>query len=408
MENRRGRLSSVLTRVSLKVSDNDYVRAVLARYLLYVFIGIEVLLLPKLLDEQTYNTYEYFKNLVYLSPFLLLGIPSGYIYVKYKEKYDVFSSIFFSLLLLSIVFVGGAVWYYIGEYVAIPVVLMIVYTLLEHYYKVKRKYVYAFSFKPLVSIMVLVLGYLIYQQYFRVGGELLALIVFISSFTIWLMFGLKALNFSLSIGKATLRNLGLVLRKGFPISAATALVAVLFFSDRYFIDKYFHDYLFTYSFAFNLSQLVIMALTTMSYVAVIDIGEKFEEHTRSRLKASLMNALLVFVLLFVICLGASELILPLVFDNFNNLTLMTAVLLFGKGLFFATGVIMPITMYHNYHTTLAMILFVVVLIAIGGSLLFIRNGFSVWSVLLINSIALLTYTVVCWVYIFRVIDYEKA
>ena len=134
---------------------NNNIQIVLTRYFLYGLGLIDILFLPKLLPPQVYAGIEYYKNIIFLFPNILLGASSGYIYAFYVEKRDDFNPFFKVSIFVSIIaaIIVGLVWnYYL---LIIPLITINIFTIFEQKLKVTRNFIEAFLFKPLLSITAL-------------------------------------------------------------------------------------------------------------------------------------------------------------------------------------------------------------------------------------------------------------
>lgn len=400
---------SLLTKAK-EVFSSSYFKAVVGRYILYLFIAAEVFALPLLIDNETYSDFEYVKNLVFLSPFLLLGIPSGYLYIKYNYKYENVESILISGVLYSIIF-ALVIWlFFTSITVAIAVFIIMLYTCFEPIIKVNKRYILAFSFKPILSIFVLLVAFLL--STFLIEGQyqsdLLLLFPLILAFGFWLFFSRKTIKFSSILTSIKLDQFTSAIKKGFPISIGTALISILFFSDRYFIEKYCSEALDTYSFGFNISQVVIMALTTISYVSVVEIGENKQNLNKDDLRKSFYFTVAIFIGLFIAIMVLVNLIIIPIYTDFSNLNNMLIYLICGKGFFFSAGVIMPVVLYYNYHTRLAILLGLIVtlVLCINYNIAYFFK-LEYYYILLTSNLGLIFYTLYSLYIIFYKIDYAK-
>ena len=249
------------------------IQTVFIRYTLYGLGLIDVLILPKLLDAQVYAGIEYYKNLIFLFPNVLLGASSGYIYSYYVEKEDNFDSFFKVSITISVAtaFITGIL---INNYfIILPLTLINVYTSLEQKLKVTRNFLEAFLFKPLLSISGLFICFLSISSDERV----IILVMFSLAGFIWLIFVLRKINvpFRLAVRKDYSTYYKLV-RKSISITLCSLVLSVLMFGERFFIEKYYNNQLASYSFAFNLSQIIVILISVFGYLATVEYGEKLE------------------------------------------------------------------------------------------------------------------------------------
>jgi len=384
----------------------NYFVTVFARYLLYVIIAAEVLILPKLLEETTYADYEYLKNLVFMAPYALFGSYSGFIYLKYTYKKDFFgvlftSGIFFSLIIGSVLSI-----YFRNIYFLLIVMSINLFTILEQRLKVDNKFIVAFSFKPILSILVLLSAWIAMQLSFDISPILLLSLSVILGFVIWMIISKSYGSFhAQKIEKKLFLRYFILVKKGLPINLATVFLSFFLFTDRFFIDKYYPDYLGTYSFGFNVSQILVLALTTIGYVSAIKIGEIKEELSKEKLKKTFKYALLIYIIMLIglVC----GLFILKEFYSFDGLILITLLLSYSKGFYFLLGIISSVVFYFNYQILSLKIIALIFSVNVLTSFMIIGAGYSVYYLLAMSSLLLLLYSLTVLYIIFVKIDYDE-
>jgi len=383
-----------------------YLTSVIARYALYIVLALEVLLLPKLLSEASYGEYEYFKNLVFMFPYVLLGSYSGFIYLKYTYNRDEFKVLFTIGLALSTI-----ISCFVGIYFkSLPIMFILIsvnlFTIYEQRLKVDNKFILAFSFKPILAVFILLGAYISKQFFSELTPTLLLFTGIIAAMFIWLFLGnAYAINPFIKINKKSILRYFILIKKGLAINLNTVLLVLLMFSDRFFIEKYYNDYLGTYSFAFNLSQILVLALTTISYVSAIKIGEDKKKLTKEILKKRFFIGLCIY-LVMIVGLFFGVLLLRTFYD-FQHLLSITMLLAYAKGFYFLLGIISSVILYYDYqNTALKWITAAFLLNGLLGYLISI-SGATVFVLLALSSSIMLLYSFIILYIIFFVIEYDK-
>lgn len=258
----------------------EFVKSVFIRYFLYSFALIESFSLPKLINTHDYSQYEYYKNFIFIFPYFLLGAHSGYVYLRYSFKVDYYKQLF-SIGLLVILFLACIFCaFFQNFFLLLPLIILGIYTISEQYLKIQRKFIIIFLFKPLLSVITVAISYFV-----LVTGSLaityneLILISFSGAFLIWLLlcpdkvnaFPISAI---VSISRFTIIRYGYMVKVYFTGVLTSLLMSALIFFERYFTEKYFPESIGTYSFAFNLSQIIVVMLSAISYITSVELGEK--------------------------------------------------------------------------------------------------------------------------------------
>ncbi|WP_419777609.1 hypothetical protein [Malaciobacter marinus] len=244
------------------------------RYFMYSFLAIEVLLLPLFLEKEFYATFEYYKFIIFFIPFLMLGSPSGYIYHKYNHKKEYFNELLlfgFIHCLLILPFL----WIFFDNVLFLVLCLLMTISLfVEHKLQTQRMFILALGLKPMISIFLIISFLLIYFNFVDEITINILFLLMLSSFLVWLIISFRKINFEKN-QKLKIKNYFLMIKKGFPINAGTLLIMLYFFCDRFIAKEYYNEYLASYSLSYNLIQFILLALSTLAYVNVVDVGEKY-------------------------------------------------------------------------------------------------------------------------------------
>jgi len=335
-------------------------KLIISRYFLYSFIALEVLLLPKLLPSELYAQIEYQKFILYFIPFFLLGAPSGYVYFKYNENKDYFHSLLLFGFLFGVII--SLLLFLLNKNILFSIagLLMILFFIMEQKVKTEKEFFLALSIKPFISIMLLVLSYSIFVKLFDTKSlEILYYSIFMA-FIVWSLVAIIRINKKIFTVKVAFFEYKQLVQKGFLINIATLLLMVFFFIDRYFTKEYYYNYLASYSFSYNLIQFVILALTTVSYVNVINIGENIKKIEYSFIKQKIKKAYLIFCILFIIFIGFLFILNN--FYYFKDFILISIILCFFIGIFYSMNSIASLAQYLDFQKEISMMILLIVVL----------------------------------------------
>lgn len=257
-------------------------RTIAGRYLLFAVLGVEALLLPYFLPKEVYAEVEFYKFTAFLTQFLLFGAGTGYVirYLRTKnQNRDTLTTNFFFFACLQALVVG-VVFSIFGSWVgAILAMVAILAIVLESIVKVKERYLLAMSFKPLLSIMLIC--FLPIKLIFRCDLYCYLCLSFVMTI---IVYGSIVAHAKLVKVKKENNAIALVLfhpneylkniTKGFVMNLSTAMMFIFFYIDRAVVRKNFPDLLGDYSLSYSIMQLTIVAITTFSYVNLIEFGKE--------------------------------------------------------------------------------------------------------------------------------------
>lgn len=365
---------------------------IVSRYALYSLIALEVLLLPLALPNQLYAEIEYYKFLVFFFPFCLLGAHSGFIYFKFTEKQDRFSSLllygglhFFIVATVAFIFTQEL-------FLLIACVLMGLMLILEQKAQVNKHFILALSAKPLISSCLIVLSGLIYFEYLVVSGEAALLISVLVAFLLWLILlklYLREIFARKQVGKIS--EYFELIKKGYPLNFATLILMAMFFIDRYVTKEYYPELLPSYSFSFNIIQFVILALTTIGYVNTVKVGEELDSINFKQVLLKLKYTYKIFVVLlglFAIFVYGLSFFYEL--DGFVLLSMIMAVLI---GNFFCINSVGIVALYKNFHLKTTYALTTVLIFNVIFSYIGVHYQLPQWVLILKTGVLLNCYSI---------------
>lgn len=344
---------------------------VIGRYILYSFIALEVLLLPKILPVNVYTEIEYYKYLLYFTPFLLFGAHSGYVYYKYNQNTDYFTSLlvfgFIHTLLLAV-----AVYIFTSNFfLSVGMFIIALFVLIEQRAKTEKEFMLAMSIKPIISLCLLFISFLYFCNYLTVPNVSILYYAIIIAFTLWFSLIYLRIRDRLIVDYSIeIKKYIKLISKGFFISVGTLIIMAIFFTDRYFTKEYYPDYLLTYSFSYNIVQFIILALTTIAYTNTISIGENIEKSNYVFLMQKLRQAYNLFLFLYIFFIGF-VLFLSVYYDflDFISISLIMGLLI---GNFYTVNSIGSIAQYNDFQIKMTKVIFVLFLLNCFFSYVFVE------------------------------------
>jgi hypothetical protein len=376
----------------------NIIKLFLSRYVAYLFIGLEILFLPIILNKQQFSEIEYLKATISLTPYILLGSYSGYVYVKYKENRDLYKTLFsfsMSILLSASIFIAI---YYKNYLLIFPIISYGLSMIFEKRLQVNNQFIVSILYKPIFSITILLV---IYFKLFSINVtqvDVVNSLVFTYTLAlfIWLTIGYIAIKSKLFIKvdlnlkvnwKDLIVSISLLIRKGFLINIGTIILGCYMFLDRYFIKEYYVHSLPTYSLAINFSQIVFIGINSIAYTQLILIGEDLKQVTYEYITKIIINSLKIFIVLFVISvmcvigygyfMKKFDLLLPF----FINIV-------FFVGLFYTISVVSPVLMYFDKLLPSTIFLLTIFLLNLFLSFVIAKNELSVYCLIFKSSFLL--------------------
>jgi hypothetical protein len=381
------------------------------RYFTNAFIALEILILPLIVEINDFGNFEYLKSAVLMSPYALLGSFSGYVYLKYNSNIDYYEELFlgafFTTLFVAMLYVGLTGNFFLF----IPIIFCSLSFVVEKKLQTSNHFLISIIFKPLLSVFTLILCLINYKFRYFESYDFILFISYSLSFILWGV--ITRLNLKISILPNTFYfnferfkiYLSLI-REGFLINISTILIALFFFSSRYFIKEFYIESLSSYSLAFNISQFVFIGVNILGYVSLVKIGENLRTINLDDLLASLKKALLLFLVIEFIAFVLLILYLKIV-TNYEDVTYFFITSSVFVGIFYAISTISPILQYKNKLNQSTIFLFVILTVDSIISYYFSIHNFSPILLVLKSSILLFLTGLFNLYLIFYKIDYPK-
>ncbi|TDO26918.1 lipopolysaccharide biosynthesis protein [Sediminibacterium goheungense] len=360
------------------------IKFLLSRYITYAIIFLEVLLVPLFLNKSDYVEYEYIKNVINLSSFVLLGSHTGFIYYFYSKKQDffpeliklsiyilLFSSLFFSiyynspLLLLSFFCFGASVF-------------------IEKKLQVEKKFYLAILYKPFLALVLIVAVFFLKDigiSLILAAGYSLALVLWFLIIRLFAKHLFKQLlPTRLLITRNDIITYYKMIKVGIVENAATVILMFYLFADRYMLNHFYQDQLPSYSLAFNFSQFVFIGINSLAYIQNVEIGENLGSLSKEKIIQILKKTMAFFVLLFIGVLCVSF-IYGKIFKGFENLMGYTILLSLFIGLFYVCNVLSVIPLFKGKQKVVTMSLGFFFLINVILSFVFFRLHIPpIWNI----------------------------
>jgi len=341
-------------------------KIVIGRYLLFGILGVETLLLPFFLTKETYGEIEFLKFTAFLAQFALFGSGTGYV-VQFL-KAEVFDRLLLSYnFILFAVFhgliIGIIIVFFESWVIAILSFSAIVAMSFESIIKVREKYLLAMSFKPILSLILILLLPLMINFNWKIDSYVLN--AFIISTIIFASIIFNKLVIEIWPEKIQKLNFGSYVNNitsGFVINISTAMIFAFFYIDRAIVRSSFPDKLGDYSLSYAIMQLTIVAITTFSYVNLVEFGK--EKSDIVKFKEAVFRALRLCFILYVL-IGACSIVFSYWAETFYNYDAVFETTLLMVGLFGFANVLSSLNAAHlylgsvNFMTCLMVVFFII-------------------------------------------------
>lgn len=307
----------------------------MGRYLLFGVIAIESLALPYFLSKDIYGEVEFYKYSAFLAQFGLLGAGTGYVVGYLNGGRSSLTNIFIIGAIIQSILVGLMVGWFSGSWIiAILSVLAILALVFESIIKTREKYLLAMSFKPMLSVTILLLTPLIIFGDIKIQEYvLLAFVLATVMYIAIVSTKLKTKGFEItsickpSLIKSYVENI----KTGFVLNVSTALMFLFFFIDRAIVRDRFPELLGDYSLSFSIMQLTVVAITAFSYVNIVEFGKQAVGN--GELKKYMIKSLKKCFLIYIV-IGIASIIIAYAAEQFYQYgevfeTTLLMVVLFG-------------------------------------------------------------------------------
>jgi O-antigen/teichoic acid export membrane protein len=265
---------------------------VMARYASAALFAVEALLLARLLGPDSYGQYALLPQIAVLLLFTTIGSNAGYVYAFYKSgdpnldrQYLAGASIQFLVggLLCTAVLIWSRPFFAIG---ALIYLVQMPYYITEPMLRVRNRFSLV-AFGRAISVfltLLLVLAWAMSTRAlslptaiaFLVTGNIAGYLAYYTILIRWNVLGVDFSQLTIDLWcrdtwRGYWRN---VMRPGLPLNASTIILYIFTNVDRLFIEHYRTPAaLSAYSLAWQLSQGVLLLLTSMNLVSGVRVGE---------------------------------------------------------------------------------------------------------------------------------------
>ncbi len=346
------------------------------------------------MSKREFGDIEYMKAFVSLSPYILIGSHSGYIYIKFKENNDYFESLFLIGLINIVILSIGYVIYFNNYTYFLPVLSFCLSFIFEKRLQSQNHLLLSVLYKPIFSIVILGIVYL---EMFRIedGSINIDKTISVSYFlalVLWIVISFSFVGLKLFPNFETDKRLYFFLlikkfikliKKGFLINISTIILSGYLFIDRFYVKEYNFEFLPVYSLAFNFAQIVFIGINTLAYSSLVKIGEDLKiinkEYVSDLLKHSFKMFFILLLVSFFFVLGYC-----LFIKKYDYLIEVYAVISIFLGAYYTISIVTPVLIYFDkmLHSTffLGLIFFSSLVI----SEFLVEKQFS-WLTILIKS-----------------------
>jgi O-antigen/teichoic acid export membrane protein len=353
------RLRSVLT--------GAHMHYVVVRYVASVLVAAEALFLARALGPSAYGDYAIIAQIAVLLIFVTIGSNAGYVYAHFREVHCDLDAYYVAGAVGQ--FIAGALLValcvsFLRPYFLLGVVLFLIqipYLLTEPMLRVRSYFAVTALGRGLPALITLLIAGLYFAFQAQGSGLRLPLGTALAIMLIGNVAGygiyyyvlvrkryivlhpLKTFR-ALRDGETWRQYWKLVLVPGIPLNASSIIIVIFQNVDRLFIDQYrAAAALSVYSLAWQLSQGVLLMLTSMNLISGVRVGERMRA-TGSAMKAELTRQFLLTaaaggVSFFALLIGTWVLNLT-VYRDYDDLVLITFLLSIG---YLAMNVIGSIT-----------------------------------------------------------------
>lgn len=386
------------------------IKFIITRYLTYAIVFLEVFIAPLILKKEIFGQYEYLKNIVTLSSFVLLGSHTGFVYYYYTSKKDHFIELLNGsyIVLIAMAFIYSI---YYRSFYFIPLIICFGSTVfIEKKLQVERQLYLAILFKPVFALIsLLTLFITLYVLHFEINITLFLTIIYIVSLLLWCLliyfFAPKMVHDIFekwSLKKNDISIYYNLVKAGIVENFATIILLFYFFTDRFLLKNFYSEELSSYSLAFNFSQLIFVGMNSITFVNNIEIGEKLHTIRRGDLVKIYKKSLLIFILLLV-CVNIISFFYQMLEQKFQYLTQYTFVLSFFIGLYYTFNVIGIVPLLNKKQNTVTFFLLIFLIINLISSYFMHRYNFFPIYIILKSSILLMIFGLVTMFYSLKII-----
>ena len=352
---------------------------IIGRYFMYGFMGAEVLLLPLLVtDKAGYGDIEYFKALIAMVPLLLMGFHSGYLRTIYTEKEDLSRELLVGGALLMIPVSAASAIFFGNPVLFFACMASGMALFLEKIYQKEQKFILALMYKPMIAVLNISLVLLAYRVLLLGDSVNILTLVSCSYIAALLLYSLP--NIKLIHLDVQWNGLWAGIKKlvtnGFWLNFGTMCVGIFLFLDRTYLRSANPEALADYSFAFNVSQILFVFFTSLSYINEVKLGESVDRLSAQAFLSAIKRIVLILLAGVALAIVGYHGLLQF-FPEYSSSLGFLYVLAPSWGLFFAAGTLGVVAQYIGKQKLLS--LFFLGVTAVNGFFLWVANCWTIAS-----------------------------
>lgn len=381
--------------INLKNIPKQYILFIVLRGISFLIIGFTTFLGPKIVGLDVFGEIEYEIQLIGLSSVFLFGAHSGYGYRHFHNMNPMTHNLLIIGLGHAVLIFVFLSYFFNGDLMSFGVGCLVFSVILEQLFKINNQFNLAILYKPIVSLIICGF-YMKYHFFIELRNSdirfSINIIYFLALLVFSIVYFVKYYN-TLEGRGTSIKEYIQNVKYGFEPNLTTSIVLLFFFTDRFFIKKYFTDDLGTYSIAYNFALISYLFLSSIGYVSNIKIGEKLKsksdvnKYVRKSIKLSIISCFILIALLVPLIFLVNSFWFDI--KLFKEVALINLV---GKSAFGATAIFSPIIFYRRKERYQWVVLFILTML-LYISIESMYNLMSFVTLQVISNIILLIYSI---------------
>lgn len=390
-----------------------------ARYLVNVVLVAEILILPLIVKPSSFVEIEYYRNILILIPFLLLGINSGYLPLLYRHNTDAKYQL---LRFGTFLGLAGAVIVYCLQksvFFSFSVFAVLLYLSVEKILIARKYLVFVSIAKSMASVSVLAaFNFMRLYEPFSINEFDLYYAGYAIGIIIWFVFLIARIDQFLDIDflelvqKFDFRNdifqVAELIRHGFPIALQTWLLFYLFLIDRDIFIESFQESAPSYNLMFSLGSIFFIGLNTVAFSLQVKFGVGLDRFDRAAVFSLFRSYSVVFIFGLV---GAYFCIWILaildIFSNYDGFVDYSFPILVLHGGYYFFASFFSLLIYRGRNDLLVLGMIIVVLISWAANSIIVDHSLSPTWIVYKTGFVLLVYSIFMFLCLVRGLTRES-
>lgn len=411
----RAHRERIITRLQ-EVATGSRGTYIVVRYMAAVAVGLEALTFARVLGANEYGYYAILPQVAALMVFVSAGSNAGYVYAHFKrgdpalDDYYAAGSVAQCLggAVLGLLVVGWLRPYFL--FGVLLFVIQVPYLLTEPMLRVRNYFTVTALGRALPALITLGLAaaYVAFSERgetFQIGLRAAVTLMIIGNlvgygiyYTVlvkedYLRFHPLATMRAIAARETWRSYWRQVLVPGLPLNASTIIIIVFQNVDRLFMERYrVPAALGVYSLAWQLSQGVLLMLTSMNLVSGVRVGERMRasgSEMRTELTRQFRLTALIAALSMVALIGGTFVLNTTVYRDYPNLVVITFLLSSGYFALNVVGSITGLLFYHGRAKQLTLGYLAVLLVSVLGNIAAVRWGLWYGMPIALSSLSLI-------------------